>query len=373
MKILTIFGTRPEAIKLAPIIKELSTKHTVFESKVCVTGQHREMLDQALDIFSIKPDYDLRIMTPSQDLFDVTSRTLLGLRRILQIENPEWVLVQGDTTTAAIAALSAYYCQIKVGHIEAGLRTHQKYAPFPEEINRRIIDLVADLYFATTSTARDNLLREGVANEKIIVTGNSVIDALLWVANKVKDQLNPIEELTNLAWDKKVVLVTGHRRESFGKGFQVLCEALVQIAQSYPQIEIVYVMHLNPQVRQHVIGRLQHLPNIHLLPPQNYENFVWLMSKAYLILTDSGGIQEEAPALNKPLLVIREVTERPEGIWSGTTKLVGIDKEKIITNVIHLLSDDEAYQEMAHAQNPYGDGEASVRILEALTRAGREL
>jgi len=365
-RILSIFGTRPEAIKLAPVIKRLEEQSDLFESRVCVTGQHRKMLDQVLDIFSITPDHDLNIIKANQDLFDVTTRVLLDLRGILIEEKPDWVLVQGDTTTTFAASLAAFYERIKVGHIEAGLRTYNKYAPFPEEINRRITDVLSDLYFAPTATSKHNLLREGISEKNIVVSGNTVIDALIWMAEHLKTRQIDIHELIDLDWSKRMILVTGHRRESFGEDFRIICHALLKIATLYPNINIIYPVHLNPNVQAPVTEILGHSPQIYLIPPQDYEHFVWLMTKSYLILTDSGGIQEEAPALGKPVLVMRRVTERPEGIEAGSSRLTGIEFNSIVEDVKLLLEDEQEYQKMAQAKNPYGDGKAAGRIVEAI-------
>lgn len=370
IKVLSIFGTRPEAIKFASVIKNLEDRPTLFESRICITGQHREMLNQVLDVFSIKPDYDLKIMKPNQDLFDITSHVLLGLKEILLCERPDWILVHGDTTTTISASLAAYYCQIKIGHIEAGLRTNDKYSPFPEEINRRATDLLSDSFFTSTETAKANLLNEGVPDEKIIVTGSTVVDALLQVLSKVRNRPSPIDELSNIDWSKRIILVTGHRRESFGKDFNAIHNALLQVAEFYPDINIILPIHLNPNVQRSVVQMLRNSPNIYLIPPQNYENFVWLMTKAYFILTDSGGIQEEAPSLNKPVLVMRRTTERPEGIEAGAAKLIGTEKDSIVENVKLLLEDNSLYSKMAQAINPYGDGLAGVRVVEALQQIG---
>ena len=375
-KILTIFGTRPEAIKMAPVIRELSRHPDRFESRVCVTAQHRQMLDQVLRLFDIRPDHDLDIMTPGQDLFAVTAHVLIGLKEVLEAERPDLVLVQGDTTTTMAASLAAFYLRIPVGHIEAGLRTGDKYAPFPEEINRRISSVAADLHFAPTEKARQNLLSEGIAPETTYVTGNTVIDALLATVEKIdREKLGPriaadlVENHPALAEvfpDQRFILVTGHRRENFGQGFENICRALKEIANRYPEIAIVYPVHLNPNVQEPVRRILGDAPNIHLIEPLDYLPFVFLMSRSHLILTDSGGVQEEAPSLGKPVLVMRETTERPEAVEAGTVRLVGTDEEKILANVEELLTDDGAYREMARAINPYGDGKAAVRIRKVL-------
>ena len=365
-KILAVFGTRPEAIKLAPVIKVLEEERDVFRTKICVSGQHREMLDQVLNVFSIRPDYDLDVMKPNQDLFDLTARVLLGLRDVLAQEKPDWILVQGDTTTAVIASLAGFYCGIKVGHVEAGLRSHNKNLPFPEEVNRRITDVLADLYFVPTELSKNNLLKEGFSDGRIIVTGNTVIDALVWLRQRIAHQAVEINALPNLDWSKQIILVTGHRRESFGQDFKSICHALLAIAKLYPDVNIIYPVHLNPNVQAPVKKLLINVPNLHLITPLDYEKFVWLMSKAYIILTDSGGIQEEAPALNKPVLIMRRVTERPEGIAAGTAKLIGVEMEAIVDNVRFLLEDSREYMRMAKAKNPYGDGTAAIKIVEVL-------
>lgn len=371
-KILSIFGTRPEAIKMAPVIKELERRSGAFVSRVCVTAQHRQMLDQVLQLFSITPDYDLNIMQPGQDLYDVTSNVLLGLRPVLMAERPDMVLVHGDTTTTMAAALAAYYARIPVGHVEAGLRTHDKFAPFPEEINRQICGVLTDLHFAPTPVSRDNLLAEGVAVERIHVTGNTVVDALLGVSERVKrdafwaDQL--AERFSFLDPTKRLIIVTGHRRENFGEGFEQICEALVEIATRHADVEILYPVHLNPNVQEPVKRLLGGgtLKNVHLIDPVDYLPFVYLMNRSYLIITDSGGVQEEAPSLGKPVLVMRETTERPEAISAGTVRLVGTDRERIVAETTRLLTNPAAYQEMSLAHNPYGDGLAAGRIVDLL-------
>lgn len=373
MKILTIFGTRPEAVKLAPVIRKIKDCPDRFTSVVCVTAQHRQMLDQVLDLFNIIPAYDLDIMKPGQTLFDVTCNSLMGIRGVLEKERPDLALVQGDTTTTFVAALSAFYLKIPVGHVEAGLRSFDKFHPFPEEVNRRLTSHIADLHFAPTVAAKENLLKEGIDQSKIRVTGNTVIDALLMVAK----QLESPE--TQAGWDDyflqkwgvyfdrhRIVLVTGHRRESFGKGFQNICAALKEIALSHKDIKLVYPVHLNPHVQGPVKEILSEVGNIHLIDPLDYEPFVYLMSKSHIILTDSGGIQEEAPSLGKPVLVMRDVTERPEAVESGTAKLVGTDMNRIIYETEKLLTDNEYYQKISRVHNPYGDGRASDRIVEVL-------
>jgi len=369
MKLLTVFGTRPEAIKLAPVIKELE-KHPEFDSRVCVTAQHREMLDQVLSLFDINPDWDLDLMRDDQNLFDITADGLRALEKVLKEEKPAIVLVQGDTTTAFVASLAAYYLKIKIGHVEAGLRTSDKYSPFPEEINRRLADALCDLWFAPTEWARQNLLREGVPQEKVFVTGNTVIDALFLVLGQAS-RVNSKLALTDFGLptsDSRLILVTGHRRESFGEGFEHICKGLRKIAEHYDDVQIVYPVHLNPNVREPVYRILGEIENIYLIEPLEYDRFAFLMNQACLILTDSGGIQEEAPSLGKPVLVMREKTERPEAIEAGTAKLIGTDSERIFTETQQLLGDQVEYEKMAKAANPFGDGRAAARIVELLLR-----
>ena len=362
MKILTVFGTRPEAIKMAPVIKALDSE-TNIESKVCVTAQHREMLDQVLDLFAIQPDYDLNIMQAGQDLTDITCSVLAGLKNIIHDNKPDRILVHGDTTTTFVATLAAYYQCVPVGHVEAGLRTGNIYAPFPEEINRKLTASIADLHFAPTQKAKENLLLEGINQAAIHITGNTVIDALLDTVEKLKSSSNI--QFPFLSQEKKLILVTGHRRENFGHGFDSICYALKQLSQR-EDLQIVYPVHLNPNVREPVLRILGNCENIHLIEPQDYLPFVYLMNQAYLILTDSGGIQEEAPALGKPVLVMRETTERPEAVEAGTVVLVGTDKNKIVAECERLLDDKASYDKMSFAHNPYGDGKASFRIIEEL-------
>jgi len=367
LKIISVFGTRPEAIKMAPVIRELAKYPDRITSKECVTAQHRQMLDQVLELFDIHPDYDLDIMQESQTPTQVAASVLTRLEPVLQREKPDWVLVQGDTTTSMAASVAAYYARVKVGHVEAGLRTHDKWRPFPEEINRRIAAVVADLHFAPTERSRQNLLREGVPNENILVTGNPVIDALHWVAEQPLD--HGIVGL-NLQ-QARLILVTAHRRENFGKPLENICVALRKIAERYgDQVQIVYPVHLNPNVQEPVNRLLKGIDNITLLPPLDYLPLVWLMKQAYLVLTDSGGIQEEAPGLGKPVLVLREVTERPEAVDAGTVKLVGTDRTSILDATIRLMEDAGEYQKMATAINPYGDGQAANRIVKALLGEG---
>jgi UDP-N-acetylglucosamine 2-epimerase (non-hydrolysing) len=375
VKIITIFGTRPEAIKMAPLIKGLAEEESI-QLSVCVTAQHREMLDQVLGLFEICPDYDLDIMVPGQDLFNLTCRILQGLQPILDKLRPDLVLVHGDTTTTMAASLAAYYFKIPVGHIEAGLRTGDKYAPFPEEINRKVSGVVSSLHFAPTDLARQNLLREGVADSSIFVTGNTVIDALMWTVNKIKSdetlRLKNDAEFDFLDPHKKLVLVTGHRRENFGKGFENICQALAEIAANHPDAEIIYPVHLNPQIQkpvQKILGD-KHLPNVYLIEPVGYLPFVYLMNRCHLIITDSGGVQEEAPSLGKPVLVMRDVTERPEAVDAGTVKLVGTNRQKIVEETALLLRDHDAYTKISNSHNPYGDGMAVGRIIEVLKQQG---
>lgn len=364
LKVLTVFGTRPEAIKMAPVVHALAGVDGV-EAKVCVTAQHRQMLDQVLNLFDIKPDFDLDLMKPGQDLTDITSNVLLGMRTVFKKWRPDWVLVHGDTTTTLATSLAAYYEKIAVGHVEAGLRTGNIYSPWPEEMNRRIAGAISAAHFAPTETAKENLLREGVSPSHIIVTGNTVIDALLDVVQRVRKDETLIAEMAHrfdfLDKSKKLVLVTGHRRENFGDGFLNICAALAEISER-KDVQIVYPVHLNPNVQEPVRRLLDKKKNIHLIDPQDYLPFVYLMDQAYLLLTDSGGIQEEAPSLGKPVLVMRDTTERPEAVSAGTVKLVGTNKEKIVNEANRLLDEDAEYQRMCHAHNPYGDGQAANRI-----------
>ncbi len=371
MKILSIFGTRPEAIKMAPVVKALRTGHPHLTSVVCVTAQHRQMLDQVLSLFEIVPDYDLDLMQPNQSLAALTATAMQRLDSVIRTEQPDWVLTQGDTTTAMVGSLTAFYHRIKVGHVEAGLRTWDKYQPFPEEINRKIADAVAHLHFAPTEDSRQNLLREGVPSTSIIVTGNTVIDALLDVAARPYDwNSGPLAVIPATGPAKsRIILVTAHRRENFGLPLEEICSALAEIANQRPDLQIVFPVHLNPNVQEVVQRRLRHLPNVTLLPPLDYLPLVHLMKAAELILTDSGGIQEEAPGLGKPVLVLREVTERPEGVAAGTVRLVGANRSRIVAETLRLLDDPEEYQRMANAVNPYGDGHASRRIIDGIVQS----
>lgn len=377
-KIMLVFGTRPEAIKMAPLVKAFQSYPQDFDTIVCVTGQHREMLDQVLSIFDIRPDYDLNIMKQGQDLYDVTSKVLVGMRDVLKEVQPHVVLVHGDTTTSTAAALAAFYQQIPVGHVEAGLRTHNIYSPWPEEMNRQITSRIASYNFSPTTLSRQNLLDEGVVADRIFVTGNTVIDALHMVVNKIKcdNGLSQILEkqifahgydMGRISQDRRMVLITGHRRENFGEGFIHICKAIQTLSQRFPNVDFVYPMHLNPNVRKpihEVFGeQLDGLGNMFFIEPLEYVEFVYLMEKSSIVLTDSGGIQEEAPGLGKPVLVMRDTTERPEALEAGTVKLVGTDFNKIVTEVSMLLEDDNAYEKMSKAVNPYGDGMACGRIV----------
>ncbi|WP_151174014.1 non-hydrolyzing UDP-N-acetylglucosamine 2-epimerase [Pseudoalteromonas ruthenica] len=367
-KVLSVFGTRPEAIKMAPVVKTLANDSR-FEARVCITAQHREMLDQVMALFAIKADYDLDIMQKGQSLNDVTCRILQGLAPVLDEFKPDIVLVHGDTATTFAASLAAFYQQIPVGHVEAGLRTGNLYSPWPEEANRKLTGALAQLHFAPTDTSKNNLLKENIDPSNVHVTGNTVIDALLDVVDKVNTEPSLSEQLQQqlaLAADEKVILVTGHRRESFGGGFERICQALARIAKRFPQSRIVYPMHMNPQVREPVNRLLQGLENISLIEPLDYLPFVYLMNRAHLIVTDSGGVQEEAPSLGKPVLVMRDTTERPEAVAAGTVELVGTDEQTIFTAVERLMTDEQAYQRMSRAHNPYGDGQASQRIADAI-------
>ena len=380
--VMLVFGTRPEAIKMAPLVKEFQKYPERFKTIVCVTGQHREMLDQVLHIFDIQPDYDLNIMKQGQDLYDVTARVLLGMRDVLKETQPDMVLVHGDTTTSTVAALAAFYQQIPVGHVEAGLRTHNIYSPWPEEMNRQITGRIATYHFTPTLLSKDNLLQEGVSEDEIVVTGNTVIDALYMVVEKIKTDKALDGELEHilassgydvkrLTGGKRLVLITGHRRENFGNGFISMCKAIKTLSEKYPEVDFVYPMHLNPNVRRpihEVFGEnLSHLDNMFFIEPLEYLSFVYLMEKSAIVLTDSGGIQEEAPGLGKPVLVMRDTTERPEALEAGTVKLVGTNYDKIVNEVSFLLDDKEYYDKMSRTVNPYGDGKACQRIVSFLS------
>ena len=367
LKILTVIGTRPEAIKLAPVVLELKRRPTEFLCLVCATGQHRELLDQVLSVFGIVPDHDLDLMSHGQSLAQITARAVEGLDRIIALENPDVVLVQGDTTTAFCGALAAYYQKKKVGHVEAGLRTGNKFAPFPEEINRRLVGALTDYHFAPTDHARAALLSEGVLSSSVFVTGNTVIDALLWVRERVHREVPGLPAgLVKAIGGNQVILVTGHRRESFGDGFENICAAIREVADASPNVLFIYPVHLNPNVQEPVNRILGGHARIRLIEPQAYLPFVWLMDRASIVLTDSGGVQEEAPSLGKPVLVMRETTERPEGIAAGNARLVGVQKEKIAGELLRLLNHPEERLAMAAARNPYGDGHAAGRIAETL-------
>lgn len=378
-KIMLVFGTRPEAIKMAPLVKAFQARKDEFKTIVCVTGQHREMLDQVLSLFDIKPDFDLNIMKQGQDLYDVTSRVLLGMRDVFKTCVPDILFVHGDTTTSTAAALAAFYHQIPVAHVEAGLRTGNIYSPWPEEMNRLITGRIATYNLSPTKLSRENLLRENVSDSKIVVTGNTVIDALHWVTNKINNDknlnVNLAKELVTKGYDvsrlasgRRLILITGHRRENFGEGFHNICNALKTLSEKYPDVDFVYPMHLNPNVRRPIheaFGEdLSNLGNMFFIEPLEYLMFIFLMEKSDIVLTDSGGIQEEAPGLGKPVLVMRDTTERPEALEAGTVKLVGTDYNAIVDNVSLLLNDREAYERMSHAVNPYGDGKACGRIID---------
>ncbi|MCH7395762.1 UDP-N-acetylglucosamine 2-epimerase (non-hydrolyzing) [Acinetobacter dispersus] len=371
-KVLLVFGTRPEAIKMAPLALKLQQFHQDFETKVCVTGQHRQMLDQVLELFDLKPDFDLNLMKPGQTLSDVTSGVLKGLEQVFEQWTPDLILVHGDTATTFAAALAAYYHKIKVGHVEAGLRTGDLYSPWPEEANRQLTGVLANYHFAPTQSSYNNLIQEHVNPDHIIVTGNTVIDALLQVKHKIEQDQSVIDQFQQqfsfLDADKKLILVTGHRRENFGQGFLNICQALGNLAKKYPDIQIVYPVHLNPNVQQPVNALLADIDNIYLIAPQDYLPFVYLMNRSYLILTDSGGIQEEAPSLGKPVLVMRDTTERPEAVEAGTVRLVGTDIATIEESVAELLENKSVYAEMAAAHNPYGDGTACQQIIQFLIK-----
>lgn len=382
-KVMLVFGTRPEAIKMAPLVKELQSRTTEFETIVCVTGQHREMLDQVLQLFDITPNYDLSIMKQGQDLYDVTSRVLLGMRDVLKEAQPDVVLVHGDTTTSTAAALAGFYQQIPVGHVEAGLRTHNIYSPWPEEVNRQLTGRMTTYHFSPTPLSKQNLLQEHIEAQQIVVTGNTVIDALYWVIEKLNadSSLRQETELTiaqqgydikRLNEGRRLVLITGHRRENFGEGFLHICRAIKTLSERFPEVDFVYPMHLNPNVRKPIYDvfgeHTEQSPNLFFIEPLEYLSFTHLMQLSTIVLTDSGGIQEEAPSLGKPVLVMRDTTERPEAVSAGTVKLVGTDYEKIIHQVSLLLTDAAAYTQMSKANNPYGDGKACQRIADVLAK-----
>lgn len=372
IKNLIIFGTRPEAIKMAPLIHEFKKNSDLFSTKICLTAQHREMLDQVMDFFELKADYDLNLMRPSQTLSELTSNILIELKPILEEFQPDYVFVHGDTTTTMASALAAFYSGVKVCHVEAGLRTHNLRSPFPEEMNRQVTGIIADYNFAPTKDSEQNLLDEGKPKESIFVTGNTVIDALLFGIERVNMdgfEDHEIEELKKIIdSEKRIILVTGHRRENHGEGFIRICEALKQIAEEHPEVQIIYPVHLNPKVKEPVYRLLSNTENILLISPLAYPAFIWLMSKSYLLITDSGGVQEEAPSLGKPVLVMRDTTERPEAVAAGTVILVGTDKEKIVTETNRLLNNESDYHQMTRIHNPYGDGKASNRIVEFISQ-----
>lgn len=372
-KILLVFGTRPEAIKMAPLVKALQKDTEHFETRVCVTAQHRQMLDQVLEVFGITPEYDLNIMAPNQDLYDITAKVLLGLREVLKDFRPDTVLVHGDTTTSMAASLAAFYMQIPVGHVEAGLRTYNMLSPWPEEMNRQVTDRICTYYFAPTEQSRANLLQENVDAKKIFITGNTVIDALLMAVDiisttaGVKEKMaKELQEKGYTVGDREYILVTGHRRENFGDGFLHICKAIKELAALHPEMDIVYPVHLNPNVQKPVYELLSGLSNVYLISPLDYLPFIYAMQHSTLLLTDSGGVQEEAPSLGKPVLVMRDTTERPEAVEAGTVKLVGTNAEAIVSNVTALLLDKEMYKRMSETHNPYGDGQACERIIAAL-------
>ena len=372
-KILLVFGTRPEAIKMAPLVKALQKDTEHFETRVCVTAQHRQMLDQVLEVFGITPEYALNIMAPNQDLYDITAKVLLGLREVLKDFRPDTVLVHGDTTTSMAASLAAFYMQIPVGHVEAGLRTYNMLSPWPEEMNRQVTDRICTYYFAPTEQSRANLLQENIDAKKIFITGNTVIDALLMAvdiistAAGVKEKMaKELQEKGYTVGDREYILVTGHRRENFGDGFLHICKAIKELAALHPEMDIVYPVHLNPNVQKPVYELLSGLSNVYLISPLDYLPFIYAMQHSTLLLTDSGGVQEEAPSLGKPVLVMRDTTERPEAVEAGTVKLVGTDAEAIVSNVTALLQDKEMYKRMSETHNPYGDGQACERIIAAL-------
>ena len=372
-KILLVFGTRPEAIKMATLVKSLQKDTEQFETRVCVTAQHRQMLDQVLEVFGITPEYDLNIMAPNQDLYDITAKVLLGLREVLKDFRPDTVLVHGDTTTSMAASLAAFYMQIPVGHVEAGLRTYNMLSPWPEEMNRQVTDRICTYYFAPTEQSRANLLQENIDAKKIFITGNTVIDALLMAVDiisttaGVKEKMaKELQEKGYTVGDREYILVTGHRRENFGDGFLHICKAIKELAALHPEMDIVYPVHLNPNVQKPVYELLSGLSNVYLISPLDYLPFIYAMQHSTLLLTDSGGVQEEAPSLGKPVLVMRDTTERPEAVEAGTVKLVGTDAEAIVSNVTALLLDKEMYKRMSETHNPYGDGQACERIIAAL-------
>jgi UDP-N-acetylglucosamine 2-epimerase (non-hydrolysing) len=375
-KVLLVFGTRPEAIKMAPLYHEFKKNNDFFDTKICVTGQHRDMLDQALSLFEITPDVDLNIMKSNQNLFTLTSDILLGIKSVLEKLKPDVVLVHGDTTTTLATSLACFYSKTLLAHVEAGLRTYNLDAPFPEEFNRQVVSKIAKLHFAPTERSKQNLIKEGISEDAIIITGNTVIDSLKWITNKIENQferkdklIETINKLLPFNWiEKKYVLITGHRRENFGEGFIEICQAIKALANKYPEVKFLYPVHLNPNVSEPVKLILSDLNNVYLVKPLEYEQFIYVLKYCFIVLTDSGGIQEEAPSFGKPVLVMRDVTERPEAVIAGTVKLVGSNKEKIIENVSKLLDDLDVYSTMSKAHNPYGDGTACIQIIESLKK-----
>ncbi len=372
-KILLVFGTRPEAIKMAPLVKAFQKDTEHFETRVCVTAQHRQMLDQVLEVFGITPEYDLNIMAPNQELYDITAKVLMGLREVLKDFRPDTVLVHGDTTTSMAASLAAFYMQIPVGHVEAGLRTYNMLSPWPEEMNRQVTDRICTYYFAPTEQSKKNLLQENIDEKKIFITGNTVIDALLMAVDIISSTSGMEEKIAKEFQEKgytvgnrEYILVTGHRRENFGEGFLHICKAIKELAALHPDMDIVYPVHLNPNVQKPVYELLSGVDNVYLISPLDYLPFIYAMQHSTLLLTDSGGVQEEAPSLGKPVLVMRDTTERPEAVEAGTVKLVGTDAEAIVSNVTALLQDKEMYKRMSETHNPYGDGQACERIMAAL-------
>jgi UDP-N-acetylglucosamine 2-epimerase (non-hydrolysing) len=366
-KILIVFGTRPEAIKMAPLVQEFQKYPQDFDTKVCVTAQHREMLDQVLDFFNITPDFDLDLMKPGQNLYSLTADIITGMKPVLEDFNPDYVFVHGDTSTTMATSIAAFYNQSKVCHVEAGLRTHDKWSPFPEEVNRQVTGRIADFHFAPTSTSRDNLLKENIPENQIIVTGNTVIDALLASVKKVEEKpsvfVNAIRETLG---DHEMILITGHRRENHGQGFENICQALKEIAEAKPDFKIVYPVHLNPKVQEPVNRILKDVDNIILIDPLAYQDFIWMMNRSRIIITDSGGVQEEAPSLGKPVLVMRDTTERPEAVEAGTVILVGTDKDRIVSEALELINNKERFDQMSQLHNPYGDGSACKHIVNTI-------
>jgi UDP-N-acetylglucosamine 2-epimerase (non-hydrolysing) len=366
-KILIVFGTRPEAIKMAPLVQEFQKYPQDFDTKVCVTAQHREMLDQVLDFFNITPDFDLDLMKPGQNLYSLTADIITGMKPVLEDFNPDYVFVHGDTSTTMATSIAAFYNQSKVCHVEAGLRTHDKWSPFPEEVNRQVTGRIADFHFAPTTTSRDNLLKENIPENQIIVTGNTVIDALLASVKKVEEKpsvfVNAIRETLG---DHEMILITGHRRENHGQGFENICQALKEIAEAKPDFKIVYPVHLNPKVQEPVNRILKDVDNIILIDPLAYQDFIWMMNRSRIIITDSGGVQEEAPSLGKPVLVMRDTTERPEAVEAGTVILVGTDKDRIVSEALELINNKERFDQMSQLHNPYGDGSACKHIVNTI-------